>query len=141
MTIALKQLRLLGACSGQVELFKARFGTYVEITEELILEHGKDFDLSWLARKLFTSEQYADYEAKRDALWADYKAKCDALYADYRAKCAPLDADFEAKRAPLWADYRAKRDALWADYEAKRAPLDADYTAKRALAFWHIARI
>ena len=130
MTITLKQLRLLGACSGQVELFKARFGTYVEITEELILEHGKDFDLSWLALKLFTSEQYADFEAKCAPLDADYEAKLDALDAEYEAKYEALLGDYEAKRAPLDADYAAKRAALWEGYKAKRA-----------LAFWHIARI
>ena len=126
MTITLKQLRLLGACSGQVELFKARFGTYVEITEELILEHGEDFDLSWLARKLFTSEQYADYEAKRAPLY--YAAKRDALYADYAAK-----------RDALLGDYEAKCIALYADYEAKLAPITADYQDTYALIFWRVA--
>ena len=118
MTITLKQLRLMGACEPQVALFKERFGTSVELTEVLMIEHGKDFDLSWIAAKVFTPEQYADYEAKRDV-----------LYADYRAKCAPLDAD-----------YKAKRDVLYADYDAKYASLDADYRAKCALAFWAIAR-
>ena len=137
MTITLKKLRLLGACSGQVELFKARFGTYVEITEELILEHGKDFDLSWLARKLFTSEQYADYEAKRAPLY--YAVKRAPLYADYEAKRAPLYADYAAKRDALLGDYEAKCVVLYADYEAKLAPITADYQATYALIFWRVA--
>ena len=88
MIITLKQLRRLGACEPQVALFKERFGTSVELTEALMIEHGKDFDLDWIAAKVFTPEQYADY-----------KAKCDLLFADYKATRAPLYADYEAKRA------------------------------------------
>ena len=113
MKITLKDLRRMGACSGQVELYKSLFGTEVELTREAVVQYGAQFDLNWIAPKIMSEAQYADYESKR----------------------APLDADYESKRAPLYADYESKRDALDADYESKRAPLYADYDSKRATLF------
>ena len=143
MKITLRQLRLLGACEPQVELFKATFGTEVELTEANAIRYGALFDINWIAGKVLKGGELADYDAKCAPLYADYRVKLAPLTADYWAKCATLDADYEAKRAPLLADYEAKRaplladykakgDALDADYEAKLAPLDADYWAGRA---------
>jgi hypothetical protein len=131
MKITLKQLRLIGACEPQVELFKATFGTEVELTEANAVQYGALFDIDWLASELLKGDKLADYRAKRDTLYADYEAKRDALDADYWAKGDPSDADYKAKRDALFADYRAKRYTLDADYEAKRYPLDADCEAKR----------
>jgi len=114
MKITLRQLKKLGACTGQVNLFKELFGESVTLTEGVVKEHGAKFDTDWLAGEVLTPEQ------------------CCA----YQAKCAPLDADYQAKRAPLYTTYRAKCAPLYADYEAKRDPLLADYRAKRALALW-----
>ena len=99
MKITLKQLRLLGACKPQVELFKATFGTEVELTEANAVRYGALFDINWIARKILQGDKLVDYEAKRAPLWADYEAKRAPLLADYEAKCAPLFADYEAKRA------------------------------------------
>ena len=104
MKIALKDLRRMGACSGQVELYKSLFGTEVELTLEAVVQYGAQFDLNWIEPKIMSETQYADYESKR----------------------APLDADYESKRAPLYADYKSKRDALYADYVSKRDALLAD---------------
>ena len=91
MKITLKQLRRLGACINQVELFKATFGAKVEITEAVCKEYGGKFDTNWLAWKLFSPE-----------LYAEYRAKCAQLLNEYRAKCAPLDAEYRAKYAPVF---------------------------------------
>ena len=119
MQITLRQLRLLGACEPQVELFKETFGTEVELTEANAVRYGALFDIDWIASKVLQGDKLDDYGAKCATLLADYEAKCDALTADY-----------EAKRAPLWADYRAKR-----------APLDADYRAKCALLFAEVLSV
>ena len=115
MKITLKDLRRMGACSGQVELYKSLFGTEVELTLEAVVQYGAQFDLNWIAPKIMSEVQYADYVSKRAP-----------LNADYVSKRAPLYADYESKRAPLNADYESKRDALDADYESKRATLFAD---------------
>ena len=115
MKITLKDLRRMGACSGQVELYKSLFGTEVELTREAVVQYGAQFDLNWIAFKIMSEAQYADYVSKRVPLDADYLSKRDAL-----------DADYKSKRAPLYADYKSKRDALYADYESKRDALFAD---------------
>ena len=121
MKITLKQLRLIGACEPQVELFKEIFGTEAELTVENALRYGALFDIDWIASKVLQGDKLDDYRAKRATLDADYESKRAPLYADYRAKCAPLDADYWAKRDALYADYGAKRDALVADYGVKSA--------------------
>jgi hypothetical protein len=115
MKIALKDLRRMGACSEQVDLFKSLFGAEVEMTRENVLQYGAQFDLNWLAPKIMSEAQYADCESK-----------CVSLFADYESKLAPLIADYLSKRAPLYADYESKCAPLLADYESKYAPLFAD---------------
>ena len=88
MKITLKQLRLLGACEPQVKLFKATFGTEVELTEANAVRYGALFDINWIARKILQGDKLVDYEAKRAPLFADYRAKNAALFADYKAKSA-----------------------------------------------------
>ena len=108
MKITLKQLRLIGACAPQVELFKKTFGTEAELTVENALRYGALFDINWIANKVLKGDKLTDYQAKRDALDDDYRAKRDVLVADYGAKCAALVADYGAKNAALFADYKAK---------------------------------
>ena len=88
MKITLKQLRLLGACKPQVELFKATFGTEVELTEANAVRYGALFDINWIARKILQGDKLSDYDAKLAPLDADYSAKRDALVADCKAKRA-----------------------------------------------------
>ena len=126
MKITLKDLRRMGACSGQVELYKSLFGTEVELTREAVVQYGAQFDLNWIAPKIMSEAQYADYESNRASLYADYESKRAPLFADYLSKRAPLYADYESKRDALDADYVSKHDALDADYVSKRAPLFAD---------------
>ena len=115
MKITLRQLKKLGVCTKQVELFKELFGTEVVLTEEVVKAHGAKFDVDWLAENVLSREKYADYAAKRALLDADYEAKLAPLDADYAAKLAPLDADYAAKHALLYADYYAKR--AWVFWE------------------------
>ena len=93
MKITLKYLRRMGACSGQVELYKSLFGTEVELTREAVVQYCAQFDLNWIAPKIMSEAQYADYESKRAPLFADYVSKHASLFADYVSKRAPLFAD------------------------------------------------
>ena len=126
MKITLKDLRRMGACSGQVELYKSLFGGEVEMTRENVLKYGAQFDLNWIAPKIMSEAQYADYVSKRAPLNADYDSKRDALFTDYESKRDALYADYESKHAPLYADYKSNRAPLDADYVSKRNALFAD---------------
>ena len=88
MKITLRQLRRIGACKGQVALFKKTFGEEVELTRENAVAYGALFDVNWLAEVIFDATKLADYRAKCAPLWADYLAKRASLLADYRAKRA-----------------------------------------------------
>ena len=88
MKITLRQLKKLDACTQQVVLFRTTFGESVELTEDVVKEHGAKFEINWLAEKVLTPKQWANYQAKRAPLDADYQAKCAPLYAGYHAKRA-----------------------------------------------------
>ena len=146
-TVSLRKLKLLGACTQQLKLFRELFGDRCTVSVDLCVSHAAQFDWNWAAQHLLTQERDIDYRAKCAPLYTDWQAARDALDADWRAKRAPLDADWrakcaalytdyhQAKRAPLDADYQAKCAALYADYRAKRAALDTDYWVDRARAF------
>jgi hypothetical protein len=87
MKITLKQLRKLGACAGQVDLFKATFGEGVELTEANVLEHGAKFYLSWIAWKIFSATIYAEYKKARATIDAEYQKACAPIYAKYQKAC------------------------------------------------------
>jgi hypothetical protein len=116
----------MGACPDQVELFKSLFGTEVELTREAVVQYGAQFDLNWIAPKIMSEAQYADYLSKCTPLLADYESKRDALYADYVSKRDALFADYVSKRDALYADYESERATLFADYESKCIPLFTD---------------
>ena len=82
MNITLKDLRRMGACEGKVDLYKQLFGKSGELTRANILRYGAQFELNWIADKIMTKEQYADYESKRAPLDADYLSKRAAIFAD-----------------------------------------------------------
>ena len=104
MNITLKDLRRMGACEGQVDLYKQLFGESVKLTRANILRYGTRFELGWIVDKIMTKEQCADYESKRVALDADYLSKRHALYADYESKRDAVYADYLSKRVVIFAD-------------------------------------
>jgi len=111
MTITLKDLRLKGACKDQVELFKKTFGKEVLLTKKLVLKHGSQFDLYWVAQNYFSDAHMATYVAACAPHMATYVAACDAHMATYVAAC---DAH--------WATYEAAcASAFWACVEKQNA--------------------
>jgi hypothetical protein len=93
MKITLKQLRSLGACDEQVYLFEKLFGAEVELTEALILEYGGQFNLSWLAMKLFKGD-----------IRAEYQKSCELISAEHQKALGPTLAEYQKARAlAFWA--------------------------------------
>ena len=95
MKITVKQLRDLGACAEQVEMFECLFGASVEVTEALCVKHAQDFGVGawdWAAGHLLSPSARAEYEAA----------------------VAPARAEYEAARAPAWAEYGAARARAFA---------------------------
>jgi hypothetical protein len=90
-TITLAQISALGACNAHRERFAEVFGNSVELTEEVINMHYKDFDISWCVGNLLSEEEY------RKAI-VHYADLCDLRYAGTDAvntllqKLVPADA-------------------------------------------------
>ena len=61
MRILLSALRAAGACADQVELFVARFGDGVDVTEVLCLSVADLFDWDWAAENLLPAPARAEY--------------------------------------------------------------------------------
>ena len=131
MKIAVKQLRALGACAEQVEMFECLFGASVEVTEALCVKHAQDFGVGawdWAAGHLLSPSALAEYDA------ATAPAR-----ATYEAARAPARAEYDAARATAWATYEAATATTWAEYDAARAPAWATYKAAVARAFGRAA--
>lgn len=87
-TLTLKQLTYAGACEGQVELFRERFGESVKVTEELCRSVAGEFDWGWAARCLLSRAAQDTYDAAEATAWDAYYAARAATWAAYRAAAA-----------------------------------------------------
>jgi hypothetical protein len=104
MKITLDQLRSFGACNEQVALFERLFGSGVELTEALVLEHGSQFDLNWLARKLFRGDIRAEYQKSHELISAEYWKACALIWAKYWKDLEPIEAEYrKACALAFWA--------------------------------------
>ena len=86
-TLTLAQLK--GTCAQQRALFRKLFGTSVEVTEALAVEHADSFDWTWAANKLLSAPARAEYEKVRAAAWAEY----DKVRAAAWARSYIMDGD------------------------------------------------
>jgi hypothetical protein len=114
MKITLDQLRSLRACDEQVVLFEKLFGSEVELTEVLLLEYGGQFDLDWLAKKLFKGDILDEYQETCELIWAEY----------------------QKARKPIWAEYEKAHEPILAEYLKAREPIEAEYQKTLTLVFW-----
>lgn len=88
MKLTLRFLKSLGACESQVELFRSRFGTGVEVTKELVDQCAKDFDLGWFVYhdKFYAIRQTEAYDAIHFQAWNAYYAIDLQAWEAYKAK-------------------------------------------------------
>ena len=69
-TLKLQTLIDKGACTEQVDLFRASFGEVVEVTESRCAEHACAFAWDWASRCLLSASAEAEYERVRASAWA-----------------------------------------------------------------------
>ena len=80
MKITVKQLRALGACEGQVELFEKTFGASVIVTEALCLKHADKFSWVWAAKNFLSALALKAYDEATASAWKTYgKATASAF--------------------------------------------------------------
>ena len=88
MTITLKQLRLKGACSEQVELFKATFGESSEVTMDNAVKYADKFDWTWAAEHLLPAPAWKAYQeamATADKAYEEATAPAGKAYREAKA--------------------------------------------------------
>ena len=76
--LSVERLRQLGACTEQVDVFMELFGSEIDVTEELAVEHLDTFDWNWAAEHLLTAQAWAEYERVRACTFARLYGKGDA---------------------------------------------------------------
>jgi hypothetical protein len=91
-TLTLQTLIDKDACEDQVDLFRAKFGESVEVTEALCRSVAFEFSWSWAADKLLSKRSRANYQAKVRQIYDDYAAKLHPPYDDCRERFAALFA-------------------------------------------------
>lgn len=68
--LTLATLKCKGACDRQRVLFRTLFGTSVEVTEALCVEHAEAFSWGWSSATLLTDPARAEYLRVTAAAWA-----------------------------------------------------------------------
>ena len=81
MKLTLKQLQDAQACAGQVARFQKLFGSEVDVTEELCVEHAGTVAWSWAARFLLTPKQRAAFERATKPTGDAYNVACSRAFA------------------------------------------------------------
>jgi hypothetical protein len=118
--ITLAQLKKLGACTEQLQLFKKMFGDKVCVTEALAAELAQQFDFVWAANNLLDASALAEYNKMRDLSWAEYVKVYDLAWAkynkvydltrdapeEYNKVCVPALAEYYKVCAPALAEHR-----------------------------------
>ena len=149
-TITIRQLIRAGACAEQRAKFRALFGTSVEVTEELAIQHAKTFDWDWAAVCLLPEDAREAYrQAKAIALEAHGRATASAWEAYDQAKAIALEAyewanataeePYDQAKETAWEAYdratASARVAAWEDYERATASAREAYDRAKAIAF------
>ena len=81
-TVSLRKLKLLGACTQQVELFRQLFGDRCTVSVDLCVAHAAQFDWSWAAQKLLSAlanKAWGEAIAPANKAWGEaYATACKA---------------------------------------------------------------
>ena len=108
MKITYRALKRAGACSEQLEEFKQRFGSSVDVTEEACVAVSSAFDWDWAAGNLLKSSARKVFEDAREI--------AAVAYEDARAIARTVAV-------------------TWKEYEDARAIAEKVYDDTMALAF------
>ena len=94
-TVPLRELKLLGACTRQVELFHQLFGDRCTVSVDLCVAHAAQFDWSWAAQKLLSAPAYRAYDeayaTARKAYDEAIAPACKACDEAYATACKAYD--------------------------------------------------
>ena len=88
MFITTAWLEVNEACEEYLDKFQERFPTGIELTRQALTEHGADFEIGWLAKRVLSSNQWEYYREASSTIWDS-----DLSFSASRSACAYLLAD------------------------------------------------
>ena len=110
-TVTAAWLKENNACADEYDLFCKEWPGGCEATHDNLLRAAAiGLNLEWFAKRVLPPQVYDELQSQRDTLYADYAARRAALYDDYEA--GRLFASYEELSAPLYGDYLSNRCAL-----------------------------
>jgi cell division septum initiation protein DivIVA len=141
------KLKLLGACSSQVALFKELGGDTKNITLTFCLKHADKLEWDWAARHFLSPTaraEYdrvealaaAEYDRVKDPAWAKYKRVRALAWAEYNRVEALAWTEYNRVKAPALAEYNRVKAPALAEYDRVKAPVLAEYNRVKAKTFW-----
>ena len=107
-TLTLQTLIDKGACYAQVELFRAKFGESVRVTQRLCVSVADAFDWNWAARHLLSKPARAECGRVTAPARAEYErvtAPARAERAEYERVTEPAGAEYWRVKAAAQAEY------------------------------------
>jgi len=115
-TLHINQLRAIGACSEQVDLFRSLFGESVDVTEALCAKHSGKFDWRFAA-KLLSPQGQAEYNRVTGLAWAEYNRVTGLAWTEYDRVTGPARTEYDRVTGPAWAEYDRVNGPARAEYE------------------------
>ena len=136
-----RMLKLAGACSDQVDIFRKQWprGTAVTI-ESVEMAVSLGLDIEWAARKLLSDAARAEYARATAAARAEYARVRRAAWAELDRAIAPALAEYKRAIAPALAEYRRAIAPALAEYWRATAAARAEYDRVRATACGMVRR-
>ena len=134
-TLTIQTLIGKGACPEQVELFRAKFGESVRVTQRLCVSVADAFAWNWAAQHLLSTLAWAEYVRVKAPAQAKYERVEAAAWAEYGRVTAPAWPEYERVRAAAWAEYERVTAAAGAECWRVRAPALAEYGRVTARTF------
>ena len=114
--VTLQQLKDLGACSEQLQLFEEKFGESVVVTLELCMEFAQEFGFRWASRHLLPPKWQKEFDRVCDPARAESHRVCVAAEMEYDRVCAVARVEFRRVCDPAQPEYVQVCNAAWAEY-------------------------
>lgn len=111
--LTVRHLKLMSACSEQVDIFKTAWPSGVDLTRKALLQAATlHLDIDWFARRTLPSKALAVYRKATDEAWAvRNKAMDEARAVHYKATAEVLTTYNKATAEALWKALPRRRSA------------------------------
>mgnify|MGYP001564354995 CR=1 FL=1 len=102
-TITAQQLKSVGACQGQIDLFRGLYGDKTRVTVKKCAAVADKFSWDWATRHLLTAPALAEYKRVTAPALAEYERVAAPAWAEYKRVTAPALAEYEREKAQAFA--------------------------------------